>query len=227
VEKHKSRNKRLSEKFWRAFVNGLGERVAQTSDFELFKPTLKTFDDELMDARKPHPAVVNGTVTGMNLYIGAEGMDPEQAIKIPIKYSKATMKARAPTLSKAWKAAVDLQAPAGSSQLHSTLEDMQSQAHSQHKPVPQASDLAALVSSDVKRHSMYVVKHKPDPPATQSSQAQSQTQQSQSQVLASQAATQTQLNDIPEAEEEEELVDKEDIVKAYRFGSSWIPIEHV
>jgi ATP-dependent DNA helicase 2 subunit 2 len=72
---------------------------------------------------------------------------------------------------------------------------------------------------------MYVVKHKPDPPATQSSQAQSQTQQSQSQVLASQAATQTQLNDIPEAEEEEELVDKEDIVKAYRFGSSWIPIE--
>ena len=173
---------------------------------------------------------MNGTVSTTTLYIGAEGVDPEQAIKIPIRHSKATMKARPPTLGKAWKPAVDLQVPPGqgtqSSQLRATLEEMQSQAQaqSQHEAPPSASDLAAMVSSNVKRHSMYVIKHtKPEAPATQASQA------SQSQAQASQVASQTQLNDVPEEEEEEEeeeeIVDKEDIVKAWRFGSSWIPIE--
>lgn len=237
VEKDKSRNKRLSEKFWRAFVKQLDERVSQTSPddrsaVEQFCPTLKLFDQELIDARMPQPASVNGTVMGSHLYIGAEPIDAEEAIKIPIKWSKATMKARPPTLSKAWRAGVELQNPSGragtqGSQLRSTLSEMQSQAQSQHEPVPEASDLAAIISSDVKRHSMYIVKHKvgEDPASTLS-----QTQQTQTQTQGSQAQTQTQVSQVdeaaePDVEEEEEVVDKEDIVKAYKFGASWVPIE--
>ncbi|WOO81065.1 ATP-dependent DNA helicase II subunit 2 [Vanrija pseudolonga] len=220
VEKEKSRNKRLSEKFWRIFIGQLNDKVLQTTTFEKFLPRLQILDTELVKERKPHPAIVAGTVSQTHLYIGAADIDPAEAIQISIRYSKATMKARPPSLSKAWKAAVEMQQPPSArshgpqaSQLIQSLTELQSQSQSQHAAPVVASDLAAMISSDVKRHSTYVVQHKPPAPETQATQGTQGTQ-----VESTQPPT-------LEEEGEEEVVDKEDLVKAWRFGSSWIPME--
>lgn len=231
VEKDKSRNKRLSEKFWRAFIQNLSERIQKTSDYDKFLPKLSVLDPDLIEARRPHPAVVNGTVSGIHLYIGSAGIDEEQAISIPIKYSKATMKARPPSLSKAWKPAVELQQPSGglaSSQLRAQAES-QSQAGTlgqAHDP----SDVAAMISSDVKRHSTYFVKHVVGGEAPATATQLSATQQSEDDpdilpMYGGTQATQATQTTAAEGEEEEEFVPKEDLVKAWRFGSSWVPME--
>ncbi|KAL1411229.1 ATP-dependent DNA helicase yku80 [Vanrija albida] len=221
VEKDKSRNKRLSEKFWRIFIEKLNEKVLQTTQFEKFLPRLQLLEPELIKERKPHPVVVSGTVIQTHLYIGAADVNPAEAIQISIRYSKATMKARPPALSKAWKAAVEMQQPqtarghgAQASQLIQSLTELQSQSQSQHAPPVVASDLAAMISSDVKRHSTYVVQHKPAASETQATQG----------TQATQVESST-LQPTLEGGEEEEVVDKEDLVKAWRFGSSWIPME--
>ncbi|WWD15786.1 hypothetical protein CI109_100210 [Kwoniella shandongensis] len=228
VDKTKTRNKRLSEKFWRTFVSVLHERMAKTTDSEEMLPSYETFNEALTDARLPKAAVVNGTVSGIDLHIGSTDIDPEQAITIPIKYSKATMKARPPTLSKAWKPAMDLQAPlhakpstqgASNPLMSSLIHQSQSQSQTQHGEAPNADDLAAMISADVKHHSTYVVK-KVDataPPTTQPFGSQGLDGDYLDAFNATQQAE--------EEEEEEEFVAKEDLVKAWRFGSTWVPME--
>ncbi|ORY22765.1 SPOC like C-terminal domain-containing protein [Naematelia encephala] len=218
VDKSKSRNKRLSEKFWRTFVTMLHAALSPTTSSEEILPTLGTFDEALSKARLPHPAVVNGTVSGIDLHIGSAAVDEEQAITIPIKFSKATMKARPPTLSKAWKPAMDLQAPLksnghgytqpASSQLASSLAQ-QSQAMHQ---APEVSDLAAMISADVKHHSLYVIKRADGAPGVKE---------------APPGESEDDLNpdNVEVDQEAEEVVAREDIVKAWRFGSTWVPME--
>ncbi|CAD6581135.1 MAG: ATP-dependent DNA helicase II subunit 2 [Tremellales sp. Tagirdzhanova-0007] len=224
VDKSKTRNKRLSEKFWRTFVEKLHERISQTTTSEDMLPTFGIFDEALIAARLPSPAVVNGTVSAIDLHIGSSEIDADQAITIPIRYSKATMKARPQSLSKAWKPAMDLQAPpqtiqAGpSSQLASSLAQ---QSQHMERP-PTTSDLAAMISAEVKHHSAYVVRRPDAAPATQEvpvSQADFGKEGLDGDYLVD--------SDIPQAlpEEDEELVAKEDIVKAWRFGSTWVPME--
>ncbi|WWC61275.1 uncharacterized protein I303_103856 [Kwoniella dejecticola CBS 10117] len=217
VDKTKTKNKRLSEKFWRTFVSMLHERISKTTNSEEMLPTLETFDEALIESRLPRPAVVNGTVSGIDLHIGSPDVDAEQAITIPIKYSKATMKARPPTLSKAWKPAMDLQLPArpslgthrSSNQLMSSLIN---QSQSQGEGIPKMEDFASLISAEVKHHSTYVVKkaENPPPPGSQ---------------MASQAYEPTQQPIDAEEDVDEEFVEKEDLVKAWRFGSTWVPME--
>ena len=181
---------------------------------------MEAFEPALKDARLPQPVIVAGTVSGINLHIGSDTVDSEQAITIPIKYSKATMKARPPTLSKAWKAAVELQAPL--TQRDSTQGDRPSQlAHSvaEQSQLPEQSDVAALVSADVKNYTAYVIRRLAEKdggqPPTQGTQGTQGAQDPGSQVDPTQA----------EPEEEEEPVAQEDIVKAYRYGSTWVPVE--
>nr|XP_019042867.1 hypothetical protein I302_08576 [Kwoniella bestiolae CBS 10118]OCF21797.1 hypothetical protein I302_08576 [Kwoniella bestiolae CBS 10118] len=226
VDKSKSRNKRLSEKFWRTFVSMLHERISKTTESEEMLPTLELFDDSLEESRLPKAAVVNGTVSGIDLHIGSSEVDPEQAITIPIKYSKATMKARPPTLSKAWKPAMELQMPVrpslgsqrqSSNQLMSSLIN-QSQSFSQTGEPPKMEDFASMISAEVKHHSTYVLK-KVDSNAPPSSQLGTQGLDAEY-LEATQQATQNQDEDV-----EEEFVEKEDLVKAWRFGSTWVPME--
>jgi ATP-dependent DNA helicase 2 subunit 2 len=190
-------------------------------------PTIETFEDALSAARRPRAAVVNGTVSGIDLYIGSSEIDPEQAIRIPIKYSKATMKARPPSLSKAWKPAMDLQAPLQSktggapsaSQLMSSIAQQSQSAHG-----PSAGDLAAMISADVKHHSAYVIKR----PVGEEGGKETQTQASQAPNYGLEGLDEEYNEEPqePEAEqEEEEVVAKEDIVKAWRYGSTWVPME--
>lgn len=209
VDKSKPKPKRLSEKFWRVFIRNLEEQISKSSTEEQFRPELKVFEPQLSQIRMPRPDVVNGTQVGTCLYIGAEPIDAEQAICIPLKYTKATAKARPPTLSKAWKTAVDLQQPAGTIPTHSEasqlLNTLQSQSQSQGG---QANNLAALVSAEVKQHSTYFLK-KPEP-------------------IKESGAGEAEGDDLPTIEEDEgerEYIPKEELVKAWRYGSSWIPVE--
>jgi ATP-dependent DNA helicase 2 subunit 2 len=174
-------------------------------------------------------------VSGINLTIGSEEEFPDEFISIPIKYSKATMKARPPSLSKGWKAAMDLQAPKATtyrdqnaSQLLSSLaQQSQSQAQGTgagDKVDP--SELAAMISAEVKQHSTYVIKRQPPGPpgGTQATQAtQASQQQGYEDFVGMEDPSQMQ---VPAEEDlEEEFVEKEDIVKAWRFGSTWVPME--
>jgi ATP-dependent DNA helicase 2 subunit 2 len=166
----------------------------------------------------PRPAVVNGTLSGIELRIGSPDVDPSQAIVIPVKYSKATMKARPPTLSKAWKPAMELQVPqrvdqrvpGSSSQLVNAV--MEQSQGMDHAPAP--SDLAAMISAEVRNFTTYVIKRPPkgaEGPQT---------------VPDSSQLDPTQVDSTQQqGEEEEEPVAKEDIVKAWRFGSTWVPME--
>jgi ATP-dependent DNA helicase 2 subunit 2 len=199
-----------------------------TSSEEIL-PAIGTFDDALFEARQPRPSTVNGTVSGIELHIGSPEIDAAQAIVIPIKYSKATMKARPPSLSKAWKPAMDLQAPprvgnyptqlgGPSSQLASSLAQ---QSQSMENPIAK-SDLAAMISADVKHHSTYVIQRADGTGGG----AEVGTQMSQSQVnWGNEGLEDTYPGDTQGGQEQEEAVAKEDIVKAWRFGSTWVPME--
>jgi ATP-dependent DNA helicase 2 subunit 2 len=194
-------------------------------------PDRQVFDEALAKVRLPRPTVVNGTVSGIDLHIGSDDVNPDQAIKIPIKYSKATMKARPPSLSKAWKAAVDLQGPQpgsgnyrdmGASQLMASVNQQSQGSGSKLDP----SDIAAMISAEVKSHSTYVVKKQDSVNPTQGTQATqgSQAAPSQKDPDFVDADADQEMDVIPE-EAEDEYVSKEDIVKAWRFGSTWVPME--
>jgi ATP-dependent DNA helicase 2 subunit 2 len=223
----------------------LHERMSATTSSPEILPSYTIFSEKLAISRLPQPNVVNGTVSATALFIGSSEIDPDQAVGIAVKYSKATMKARVPTLSKAWRPAMDLQAPlpklgapasqqyrpASSNQLYNSLAE-QSQSQSQGGGIPVASDLAAMISAEVKHHSTYVIRRLPGAPtllATQATQMTgTQTQTQASQAFATEGLDEDQLaelGDLGTQEEEEEIVDKEDIVKAWRFGSTWVPME--
>ena len=217
------------------------DRFSGVNASDDFLPTIQVFDDALVDARLPHPEQKNGTVSNIDILIGSPDIDEDQAIRIPVKYSKATMKARPPTLSRAWRPAMDLQAPlhptaqrpfqTPQSQLLSSYLDQQSQQHghsqaqSQGQNAPASSDIAGMISSEVKGYSTYVIKKEPaaPPPASQDDVIMADSQAPASQKPGTQARTQADAEDAEE--EEEEVVAKEDLVKAWRFGSTWVPME--
>lgn len=95
------------------------------------------------------------------------------------------------------------------SQLLTNFVEKQSQSQKADAPASQ-SDVAAMISSEVKGYSTYVVKKEVAqvaPPDTQ------------------EGASQVPPTAREEEEEDEEFVAKEDIVKAWRFGSTWVPME--
>lgn len=94
------------------------------------------------------------------------------------------------------------------------------------------NELAAMISAEVKQHSTYVIKRSaPEAEAatqaTQSQRLPSQRQRADSDFVPppGQGEDTQDGGEEEEVEEEEEYVEKEDIVKAWRFGSTWVPME--
>ncbi|KIR74038.1 ATP-dependent DNA helicase 2 subunit 2 [Cryptococcus deuterogattii CA1014] len=221
VDKSKSRNKRLSEKFWRVFTSTLQERLEQTSNPRLY-PAVKVFDDTLEAARSPQVATVNGTLSAIDLHIGSLDVGQNEAIVIPVRYSKATAKASAPTFSKAWKPAMDLQMPMhaatdGISLSNPLISGLLNQSQSQGKNPPRTEEMAGMISAEVKQHHSYVIKK----PEINASVNRISTQASN--LEPPEQVEQADENENEE-EDEEEYVDKEDVVKAWKFGSTWVPV---
>lgn len=221
VDKSKSRNKRLSEKFWRVFTSTLQGRLEQTSNPRLY-PAVKVFDDTLEAARSPQVATVNATLSAIDLHIGSLDVGQNEAIVIPVRYSKATAKASAPTFSKAWKPAMDLQMPMhaaadGISLSNPLIFGLLNQSQSQGKNPPRTEEMAGMISAEVKQHHSYVIKK----PEINASVNRISTQASNLELP--EQAEQADENENEE-EDEEEYVDKEDVVKAWKFGSTWVPV---
>jgi len=81
-----------------------------------------------------------------------------------------------------------------------------------------------MISAEVKSHSTYVVKKQEpvNPAATQATQG---TQAGASQKDPDFVDADEIMAEPDTEEAEEEYVSKEDIVKAWRFGSTWVPME--
>ena len=202
------------------FIQTLHQRLCPHTTSDEILPFIGTFHEALEAARLPRPAVVNGTISGIELRIGSPDVDPAQAICIPVKYSKATMKARPPSLSKAWKPAMDLQVPQKDGQRNTGASTQLANSIMEQSQgldfAPAQSDLAAMISAEVKNFTTYVIKRQEKVRDVPDSQADDSTQR----------PTQPQPTPTQDAgEEEEEPVAKEDIVKAWRFGSTWVPVE--
>ena len=110
----------------------------------------------------------------------------------------------------------------GASQLMASVNQQSQGSGSKLDP----NDIAAMISADVKSHSTYVVKKQEsvNPAATQATQG---TQAGPSQKDPDFVDTdEIMAEPEPDTEDaEEEYVSKEDIVKAWRFGSTWVPME--
>ncbi|ODO11439.1 hypothetical protein I350_00219 [Cryptococcus amylolentus CBS 6273] len=206
VDKSKSRNKRLSEKVWRMFVDSLQETHSKKGITDLY-PSIHSLDDALDDARRPHPQVTAGSALGLDIYIGDQDIDPAQAIIIPVKTTKATAKATAPKFSKAWKPAMDLQAPLRAKDTpklsnNRLFAGIIAKAEEEGRQPPSFEEMSGMVSSTVSRHTTYLLKkEEKDPNQTQTLDADQE----------------------EEEEEEEEYVPEEEISQAWKFGSTWIP----
>jgi ATP-dependent DNA helicase 2 subunit 2 len=198
----------------------LHDQLSPKTDSTEVLPTMITFDSGLADARHPRPTVVSSTLSAINLHIGSPTIDSNQAIIIPIKFSKATMKARPPSLSKAWKAALDLQAPTNKndtlpSSASSVLAASLAEQSRNRDQLLNQSDLAAMISADVQAHYGYTLKRLEHENSKDQSEAPNEEEDGD-------GMTATQLN-MGDGEDEE--VAKEDLVKAWRFGSTWVPME--
>lgn len=183
---------------------------------------MKVFDDTLEAARSPQVATVNGTLSAIDLHIGSLDVGQNEAIVIPVRYSKATAKASAPTFSKAWKPAMDLQMPMhaaadGISLSNPLISGLLNQSQSQGKNPPRTEEMAGMISAEVKQHHSYVIKK----PEVNASVNRISTQASNLELP--EQAEQADENENEE-EDEEEYVDKEDVVKAWKFGSTWVPV---
>ena len=112
----------------------------------------------------------------------------------------------------------------GANQLMASLTE-QSQSQGGGKLDP--ADLAAMISADIKQHSTYVVKKQPPAPtATQATQATQASQRDPDMIDANgEVAADEDAQPVDGDEDEDEFVAKEDIVKAWRFGSTWVPVE--
>ncbi|ODO03484.1 hypothetical protein L198_02331 [Cryptococcus wingfieldii CBS 7118] len=207
VDKSKSRNKRLSEKVWRMFVDSLQETHSKKGITDLY-PSIHSLDDALDDARRPHPQLTAGSALGLDIYIGDQDIDPAQAIIIPVKTTKATAKATAPKFSKAWKPAMDLQAPLRAKDTpklsnNRLFAGIIAKAEEEGRQPPSFEEMSGMVSSTISRHTTYLLKKEEKDP------------------------NQTQTLDVDqeeeEEEEEEEYVPEEEISQAWKFGSTWIP----
>lgn len=183
---------------------------------------MKVFDDTLEAARSPQVATVNGTLSAIDLHIGSLDVGQNEAIVIPVRYSKATAKASAPTFSKAWKPAMDLQMPMhatadGISLSNPLISGLLNQSQSQGKNPPRTEEMAGMISAEVKQHHSYVIKK----PEINASVNRISTQANNLELP--EQAEQGNENENEE-EDEEEYVDKEDVVKAWKFGSTWVPV---
>lgn len=114
---------------------------------------------------------------------------------------------------------MDLQMPMrsaadGISLSNPLISGLLSQSQSQRKNPPSTEEMAGMISAEVKQHHSYVIK-KPEINASGN--------RISTQASGVEPSEQIDENENEE-EDDEEYVDKEDVVKAWKFGSTWVPV---
>jgi ATP-dependent DNA helicase 2 subunit 2 len=181
-------------------------------DDEARKPALGSIELALSIARGPAISQPESVLNKSVLRIGSKEVNQEEGIEFPIRHSKATSKAMPMSLKKV--IASELLPP--SRVPKSSYGAGASQSQSQAKPVPQTA--SAGIEADVtpfKRYTVMVPKNKSE-------------------------MGDMDVDDIPidatkvletqddgtkeEIEYEEREVEEENLVKAYKFGKTWVPM---
>jgi ATP-dependent DNA helicase 2 subunit 2 len=203
-----------SERFWRKFVQRLAEL---TVDDDVSKqPAIGSIELALSIARGPSINQPDSTPIKSVFRIGSKAINTDEGIEFPVRYSKATAKAMPMSLKKVIANELLPQNQHHASSYGAGPSQSQSQAKSQGRNVPQTANVG--IEADVtpfKKYTVMVPKTKDD---TDTMDVDDQP------VGSSKPVGAEDDQDQPEIEYEEREVEEDNLVKAYKFGKTWVPM---
>lgn len=175
------------------------------------QPALGSIDLALSIARGPSINQPDSVLNKSTFRIGSREINPDEGIEFPVRYSKATSKAMPMSLKKVIASELLPQNRLHASQYGASASQSQSQA----KIAPKTG--SAGIEADVtpfKRYTVMVPKAKDENDDMEVDQVPDATK-----IL------NTDDQDAkPEVEYEEREVEEENLVKAYKFGKTWVPM---
>ncbi len=205
-------------------------------DTESHAPALGDIFEALSSARGPHVDQPNSTLQKIDLRIGDTEINQQEGIEIPIKYSKATSVARPPSLKKV----IAKELPK-SRNLPSSVMGGESQGSGSYgghgRGFPPARQMQHGNEADLTAYTKHVILRKIEaeeqatamdidkafhPAATDRPFHAEEMEEEQMEVQEL-----AEGSDDKKAREkfEEVEVNKDNLVKAYKFGDQWIPIK--
>ena len=181
-------------------------------DDDARQPALGSIELALSIARGPSISQPESVLNKSTFRIGSKDVNPDEGIEFAVRYSKATSKAMPMSLKKVIASELLPQ-----NRLHpGGFGTGASQSQSQAKTAPQTA--SAGIEADVtpfKRYTIMVPKTKEDADDMEVDQAVPDA----SEILG------TEDQDAkPDVEYEEREVEEENLVKAYKFGKTWVPM---
>ena len=194
-----------SERFWRKFIQKMAEVCKDDDDSK--QPALGSIDLALSIARGPSINQPDSVPIKSIFRIGSKEINPDEGIEFPVRYSKATAKASPMSLKKVIASELLPQ-----NRLHTAGA---SQSQSQARTAPQTA--SAGIEADItpfKRYTVLVPKTKDDDDMDMDGAA----------LDASKILGTDDQEAKPEVEYEEREVEEENLVKAYKFGKTWVPM---
>lgn len=206
------------ERFWRKFCDEIAE--ALTEEERHLMPRLDNLKAALSDVRGPSVTAVNSTARISKFRIGSTENDSEEAIEINIRVSKATGLALPETLKKVIASQVARPRVLPESVIASQSQSVRvlqsnNQLNSVSRSTASTASGIAGIEADVSAFTKYFIVKKNRPDAED--------------VDMDDGGDARRIDDEDEDNEsepeyEEIEVDKENCTKAYRFGSTWVPM---
>lgn len=205
------------ERFWRKFCGQLAEDVP--SDKPHLRPHLGSLSDALSKARGPAVTTPNSMLSKSVFRIGSMETNADEAIKFPVRYSKATTQQRPQSLKKVIASQV-----ARPKMLPDAINASQSQvprATQSYSHLNGAGTSTAAVASgtggveaDVSRFTKYFIVQKKE--------------DEEEDVEMQENEGRNRIEDVDEENMDEKFeeveVNIDNCTKAYRFGSTWVPL---
>ncbi|KAJ9120113.1 hypothetical protein QFC22_003011 [Naganishia vaughanmartiniae] len=206
------------ERFWRKFCDAIA--VDLTEEDRHLMPRLGNLQDALSAVRGPQVDPVNSTANKSVFRIGSAENDSKEAIEINIRISKATALARPQSLkkviaSKVTRPKVLPESVIASQGQSSRAAQSQTQLDTVGRPSASMAAGIAGIEADVSRFTKYYVLKK--------NRHDGEDVDMDANGDARRIDDEDDENDS-EPEYEEIEVDKENCTKAYRFGSTWVPM---
>lgn len=206
------------ERFWRKFCGELAEDVP--TDKPYLNPQLGSLSEALSKARGPAVTTPNSMLSKSVFRIGSMDTNADEAIEFPVRYSKATTQQRPQSLKKVIASQV-----ARPKTLPDAINASQSQAPRASQSYNQlhgvGTSTAAIASgtggveADVSRFTKYFIVQKKE-------------NEEEDVEMQEESQGQNRIEDIDEEDLDEKFeeieVNVDNCTKAYRFGSTWVPL---
>lgn len=206
------------ERFWRKFCDQLTETIPQETAH--LRPHLGSLSAALSVARGPLVTTPNSMLSKSVFRIGRTETNPEEAIEFPVRYSKATTQQRPQSLKKVIASQV-----ARPRMLPDAINASQSQAPRASQSYNQSNGVgtstAAVASgtggveADVSRFTKYFIVQKKE-------------NEDEDVEMEEENEGRNRIEDIDDEDKNEQFeeveVSVDNCTKAYRFGSTWVPL---